>query len=102
MLVRRNSKPTFRSCFPTFHEKSSTNCVFVSTRARGSPEVVPGWAKKLFAPVGVYETRIIGRPESCGPPFWQSASELAAHSPTELGWKLWSCGKKPSANRFQP
>src|SRR5271157_287514 len=102
MLVRRNSKPAFTSCFPAFQEKSSTKWLLVSTRARGSPFVVPSCEKKLVYPGGVTETRIMGRPESWGPPPEQSAVELAAHRPIELGWKLWSWGKKPSANRFQP
>src|ERR1700690_2037958 len=101
MLVRRNSNPAFTSCLPTFQEKFSMNWLLVSTRARESPEVAPGWAKKLV-PLGVPETRMMGRPESCMPEPEQSATELAAHKPIELGWKFMSWGKKPSANRFHP
>src|SRR5882724_792562 len=102
MLVRRNSKPAFRSCLPIFQDKFSMNWLLLSLRDRGSPDVVPGCEKKLLAPLGVTETSRMGKPESCKPLPAQSVVKLAAQRPIELGWKFWSCGKKPSANRFQP
>src|SRR5580700_9150526 len=101
MDVRRNSKPAFRSCLPHFQPTSSTKCVLVSWRARGSPDVVPSCEKKLLAPLGVTETRTIGKPESCTPLPWQSAVSLEAQRPIELGWNDWSCAKNPSEKRFQ-
>src|SRR5215469_18460958 len=97
MLVRRNSKPNFRSCLLTFQEKLSTNWLFESTRLRGSPEVDPGWAKKLLLPLGVKETRIMGSPEE-----WHDVGSELLHRPIELGSNFASWGKNPSAKRFQP
>src|SRR5262252_8027204 len=80
----------------------------MSTRERGSPDVVPSCEKKLLAPLGVTDTRTIGKPESCNPPvvgqMLGSPPGICpcAQSPMEVGWKLRSCGKNPSANRFQP
>src|SRR5690242_16901249 len=110
MLVRRNSKPIFKSCLFNFQENPSMNWTLVSTRCRGSAEFAPGWAKKELPPDGVTDTRMMGRPESAGPDPEQVGPAtvglvgelLAAHKPMELGWKFWSSGKNPSANRFQP
>src|SRR5579871_3046718 len=108
-LVRRNSKPNFTSCLAIFQEKPSISCTLESTRCRGSVELAPGWAKKLDPPLAITETRIIGSPESAGPDPEHVApgavppgALLAVHKPIELGWKLWSSGKNPSAKRFQP
>src|SRR5579863_29350 len=61
-------------------------CQFVSTRSLGTLAVAPGFAKPV--------TPINGKPP---------LNALTPVSrPIELGRKLWSCGKKPSANRFQP
>src|ERR1700677_224816 len=94
MVVRRYSYPIFISCLPTLHEKLSRACQFESKRWRGVEWFAPNWAKPL--------TSITGRPEfdALGPV--QAAVEVAAQSPTLLGSKAWSCGKNPSANRFQP
>src|SRR5258706_14358383 len=110
MLVRRNSKPIFKSCLFNFQEKPSMNCALESTRCLGSAEFAPGWAKKELAPDGVTETRMMGKPESAGPDPEQVGPAtgilvgelLAAHKPIELGWKFWSSEKNPSAKRFQP
>ena len=67
--------------------------LLLSTRWRGTLLVAPSCAHP--------ETRRMGRPESAAPPL-HCAVVAAAHSPMELGWKLWSCGKNPSAKRFQP
>src|ERR1700752_3474727 len=94
MLVLRYSYPNFTSCLPIFHEKLSNACQFESTRWRGSEWFAPSWEK--------LPTSITGSPwfEVTAPV--QPAVLLAAQSPTLLGWKLWSCGKNPSAKRFQP
>src|SRR3954469_18209389 len=98
MLVRWNSPPNFRSCLFIFHEKLSMNWLLVSTRCRGSPEVAPSCEKNPEAPVGVGDTRMIGKP--CE---WQVPNVTGTlHSPIVLGSKLLSCGKNPSANRFRP
>src|SRR5580692_7632550 len=82
------------SCFPTFHEKLSSACQFVSTRCFGVEWFAPNCANG--------PTLITGSPEfeSDGPV--QSAVLVAAHNPTLLGSKLRSCGKNPSAKRFHP
>src|SRR5580704_3094302 len=94
MVVRRYSYPNFTSCFPIFHEKLSSACQLESTRCRGSEWLAPSCGKPL--------TSITGNPwlEVTAPV--QPATVVAAQRPTLLGSKLWSCGKKPSANRFQP
>ena len=58
--------------------------------------------KKLLAPLGVTETRMMGRPESSKPEPWQICGITGAQRPMELGWKDWSRAKKPSEKRFQP
>src|SRR5277367_3073945 len=98
MLVRRNSPPNRRSCLLIFQEKLSTSWLLVSTRCRGSPEVAPGWAKKLVPPLGVADARMIGRPDE----LQEGAVSVTLQSPMELGSKAASCGKNPSAKRFQP
>src|SRR5580692_1666545 len=94
IVVRRYSYPNLTSCFPIFHEKLSSACQLESTRCRGSEWFAPSCEKGL--------TTITGSPwlEVTAPV--QLAVVVAAQSPTLLGSKLWSCGKKPSAKRFQP
>src|SRR5271156_1459434 len=82
------------SCFPIFQLRLSNACQFESTRCRGSEWLAPICANP--------DTSITGSPESADPDPEQSAVEVAAHNPIELGWKAASCGKNPSANRFQP
>src|SRR5271156_5060737 len=94
IVVRRYSYPNFTSCFPIFHEKLSSACQLESTRWRGSEWLAPSCEKG--------PTSITGNPwlEITAPV--QSPVVVAAHSPTLLGSKFWSCGKNPSAKRFQP
>src|SRR5690348_2286057 len=92
--VRWKSTPNFTSCLFIFHEKLSRTWTLLSTRWRGTLLVEPSCANP--------PTSVMGMPESNGGAPLQPAVLVAAQRPIELGWKLWSPEKKPSAKRFQP
>src|ERR1700693_3617727 len=98
MLVRWNSPPNLTSCLLIFQDRLSINWLLVSTRCRGSPEVAPNCEKNPAPPVAFGARIMMGRPLESQVP--NDAGTL--QNPMLLGLKLLSCGKKPSAKRFQP